>query len=200
MRFDSFSLFTGRRKKITDKKSGFTLVELLFVVAIITLVASVVLTYTSQARMRARDAKRLVEKGQIRKALEFYATDRGVFPKSASLDLEGFILSEWSCFAAPSSESCWRSSFTGLDSLASALQSYFVSGIPRPNAVAGSFAYNTYLYTTDHPGWSDTKGDHPSGTYLIWPKEQEITASECNPNFIYRHDETYWYCYEWLGE
>ncbi|MBI4137946.1 MAG: type II secretion system protein [Candidatus Sungbacteria bacterium] len=190
------------KQRREESEAGFTLIELLFVVSIITFVSSFLVIYTIQARVRARDVRRLTDKNQIIKALHLAETDTGGdFPSSGFMDLgEGIQLGEWSCFGVPASEQCWRNSFSGYDTLASIIKPQFRGSIPRPAALPGSFAYNSYLYISDHPGWSDGKGDHPPGTYLIWPKEEEIKSSECNPNFIYRHDENYWYCYEWLGE
>jgi len=66
------------------KTRGFTLIELLVVIAIIGTLASVVLASLNSARVKARDAARLVSMQQITKALQLYWLDNdGVYPNRA---------------------------------------------------------------------------------------------------------------------
>ncbi|MFQ5540934.1 MAG: type II secretion system protein [Candidatus Paceibacteria bacterium] len=62
---------------------AFTIIELLVVVAIIGTLASVVLALVSDARLDARDKRRVADLQQLQKALELYATDNGIFPREA---------------------------------------------------------------------------------------------------------------------
>ncbi len=59
------------------KSKGFTLIELLVVVSIISLLSSVVLASVKDARMKARDARRLADLRQISNALQLYLLDNG---------------------------------------------------------------------------------------------------------------------------
>ncbi|KKW21376.1 MAG: hypothetical protein UY64_C0022G0001 [Parcubacteria group bacterium GW2011_GWA1_51_12] len=54
--------------------TGFTLIELIVVIAIIGLLSSIVLTSLTRARQKARDARRVADIRQIRNALELFAT------------------------------------------------------------------------------------------------------------------------------
>jgi len=65
------------RASSLHKKSGFTLIELLVVVAIIGILATVVLSSLSNARERARDARRLSDMKTIYTALVQYELDNG---------------------------------------------------------------------------------------------------------------------------
>ncbi len=67
------------------KRSGFTLIEMLVVVAIIGLLSSTILVGLSDARRRARDARRFADIRQIQNGLEnLYSTSRA-YPKSEDL-------------------------------------------------------------------------------------------------------------------
>lgn len=67
-------------RKIKKSKRGFTLVELLVVVAIIGLMIAVALVALNSARAKARDARRVNDIRQIQIALERYYIDAGSYP------------------------------------------------------------------------------------------------------------------------
>ena len=63
------------------KKSGFTLIEVLIVVFIIGLLASVVLIGLGAFRQRGRDARRVADLRSAQNALELYYTKNNQYPK-----------------------------------------------------------------------------------------------------------------------
>ena len=65
-------------------KKGFTLVELLVVVAIIGILAAVSVVALNTARARARDSRRVADVRQMQTALELYYNDEGTYPASAA--------------------------------------------------------------------------------------------------------------------
>ncbi|MCL5434895.1 MAG: type II secretion system protein GspG [Patescibacteria group bacterium] len=69
--------------KIFDKK-GFTLVELLIVVAIIGVLATLLMVNFVGVRQRARDAQRKSDLRQIQSALEIYRADNSAYPLTVS--------------------------------------------------------------------------------------------------------------------
>ena len=66
---------------IMKKIKGFTLLELLVVIAIIGLLSTLAVVALGNARMKARDAKRISDLKQVSAALELYYDDNGHYPK-----------------------------------------------------------------------------------------------------------------------
>ena len=64
------------------KRKGFTLVELLVVISIIGILASLSMVSVNIARQRARDAKRKADAAQIQLALYLYFDDNLHFPEA----------------------------------------------------------------------------------------------------------------------
>jgi prepilin-type N-terminal cleavage/methylation domain-containing protein len=60
---------------------GFTLIEILVVIAIIGLLTSIIIVNIRQATTKARDAKRISEIRQIRLAIELYYDAMGYYPQ-----------------------------------------------------------------------------------------------------------------------
>ncbi len=63
-----------------NKNKGFTLVELLVVIATIGLLSVVAVVSFSGARMRSRDTSRVAYIKQINDALELYYLQNGIYP------------------------------------------------------------------------------------------------------------------------
>jgi len=64
--------------------SGFTLIELMVVIAIIGVLSSVVLASLNVAKLKANDAKRATDLHAIQTAIEMYATANNTYPVSPS--------------------------------------------------------------------------------------------------------------------
>jgi len=67
------------------KKKGFSLIELLIVISIMAILASLALSAFSTARKQARDTQRKSDLTQYKTALESYYTAKNSYPVSASL-------------------------------------------------------------------------------------------------------------------
>ena len=68
-----------------NSKKGFTLIEILVVVAIIGILASIVIVGLGGARRSGQDAKRSAEVRQVQAALELYFNACGVYPDNTYL-------------------------------------------------------------------------------------------------------------------
>ena len=66
------------------KQKGFTLIELLVVIAIIGLLSTLAVVALNNARMKARDARRVADIKQIQTALELYFNDVGSYPANVT--------------------------------------------------------------------------------------------------------------------
>ncbi|MEK7462670.1 MAG: type II secretion system protein [Patescibacteria group bacterium] len=63
----------------SNRKSGFTLIELIVVVAIISTIMSIVVALVGDAKAKARDTKRRADLNQIQVALELHRNEYGTF-------------------------------------------------------------------------------------------------------------------------
>ena len=62
------------------KQKSFTLIELLVVIAIIGILAAIAIPSLSNARAKARDARRVTDLDQLAKAMELYFSDNNRYP------------------------------------------------------------------------------------------------------------------------
>jgi len=73
-----------KKSKSIKNSAGFTLIEVLLVVSIISLLSSIVITSTVSARKKARDTVRRQTLKTIATALEMYYSDFGSYPTTTS--------------------------------------------------------------------------------------------------------------------
>lgn len=67
---------------LKQAKKGFTIIELLIVIAIIVILAGLVLTNIQGAQAKARDATRLGDIDSVATALEIYHNENGYYPNT----------------------------------------------------------------------------------------------------------------------
>ncbi|MFC1790546.1 type II secretion system protein [Patescibacteria group bacterium] len=72
-----------KKEKVSLKKKGFTLVELLVSISILVILAGISLVSFRGTRAVSRDTERKTELELVRSALEIYRTDNGVYPTTA---------------------------------------------------------------------------------------------------------------------
>lgn len=70
---------------------GFTLIELIVVIAIIGLLASILTTWLNDTRKKSRDARRIADLKQIQLATQLYFDKNASYPSTLSLLVPTFI-------------------------------------------------------------------------------------------------------------
>jgi general secretion pathway protein G len=79
---------------LRNTQRGFTLIELMVVIAIIGLLSAAILSSLSTANQRGRDANRIADMKQLQNALELYAADNGGGSEPIR---QGGISGTWEC-------------------------------------------------------------------------------------------------------
>ena len=127
---------------IIKKERGFTLIEILIVVAIIAILASIVIVGLGPAQQSGRDARRISDLQSIRTALQLYYGKCGFYPG-------GVINSDGTC------QKTWND--VNFDTMSTEIEGtanhFGVSVIPNDPTVG-----KTYYYTSSPDGTSYTLG------------------------------------------
>ena len=155
---------TVNNRKKKNLVCGFTLVELLVVIAVISLLASVITSSLGMAKAKARDSKRIRDLNELRTALELYYDEFGQFPNNTDND-------------APDS-GCWSSWDAGnATNLAAGdpflqplIDNNFISETPREkmSSVSGQTCLYRYMRATNACGCP--------GTWAVLYTKLETTA------------------------
>jgi general secretion pathway protein G len=123
--------------KLKSKKAGFTLIELLVVIAIIGTLSGMVLVAMTDTRARARDARRVSDIYQIRKALELYYAENAIYPN----------LTGW---RSSNNATAWAALGTALAPYMKQLPSDPINTVTSPAThatAAGTYTYSYYAGT-----------------------------------------------------
>jgi prepilin-type N-terminal cleavage/methylation domain-containing protein len=168
-------------------RRGFTLIEVLVVVTIISLLIGVTTVSVQTSRARSRDNQVKAEKQTLILALV----------KAKDVDASGeYPVALGAGVCLKGSGTCWRGNYSGNSTVSAALTPQVPGGvIPKPpGAVSGEYRFDSYLLY--RPNFS-VAGFPPGTSFLIWPQEKSIPTSECNGQ-IQQLDVGLWYCYEKL--
>lgn len=106
------------------KQKGFTLVELLIVISIIGVLATLLMSNFIGVRQRARDAQRKSDLRQIQSALEIYRSDNGSYPTTVP-----------NCSSSIKSSDCSTSTY--------------MQNVPHDPNGAGSYNGGNYYYQSN---------------------------------------------------
>ncbi len=166
-------------KSCLSRAKGFTLVELLVVVAVIGILMSIVTVSLSSARAASRDKERVADVKEIQLALRQYAFDNNAFPSTVTSDPDRGVPV---CLGFGPSETCWDE-LQESDTVDQALAPY-ISTIPTDPI--SSRIYNAYIYRSPGYYWLPATGDvegGPDSYSIAWqpdvPDGTEPTDEQC---------------------
>lgn len=111
--------------------NGFTLIELMIVVAILGILAVVGIGSYFSSQLKARDGRRKSDISQIGRALEAYANDFGKYPNGSGGQIMG-------CGSGGSSACSWGSDFTASFNGSS---QYYMPKLPNDPAPGAHYYY-----------------------------------------------------------
>ena len=140
---------------LQDKK-GFTIIELLIVIAIIGLLATISIVALNGARQKGRDAKRVGDIRQVQTALELYFNDKNAYPVAAIAITLGDATHKVLCDTAAG----FQTTTTGCGKIYMGI----VPANPLPNG--SNYSY-TGTATTYDVGFSleDSTGSYAAGSH-----------------------------------
>ena len=157
---------------MTQASKGFTLIEILVVIAIIGILSSVVLSALNDARKRGNDARRLADIHSVQTALELYRDANGFYPAYVGADTR-----ESSCFSGGNGSDAvgqWTSALSVL-----VTQKYLsaLPADPQNNGTIGGtnnpdFCYTYHIAPVGNTSSYDACKDKVTGA-LLYPGDYE---------------------------
>lgn len=165
--------------KLKNNQSGFTLVELLVVVAILGLLSTIVMTSLTGARKKARDARRVADLRQINTAIQFYINDNGHAPYVGTLNCQSSNSGDSSCSQVNEVVS---GSWTQLENDLSA----YIEKLPVDPCGIKCYSpsnYYSYVYTPPAAISSWCGCSAANDKYAIWAEHMEVASSTWNITF-----------------
>jgi prepilin-type N-terminal cleavage/methylation domain-containing protein len=171
-------------------KRGFTIIELVIVIAIIGVLSAIVVASAVRSRSFGRDAQ-VKSDTQILKlvlARAAQADPNQKYPGSAST---------WYCLKTAGT--CFRNGTTGA-AASSALNTTLSPFLPGgtyptpPFSKSGEYRFDSYVYTPSAP--SVISGY--TGAFIVWWQEKPILSADCNGYYAGQLDTGVYYCYEKL--
>jgi general secretion pathway protein G len=124
------------------KKKAFTLIELLVVIAIIGLLASMAVIALNNARMKARDSRRVSDVRQMQTALEMYYLDQNTYPNA------GLAWSSVAGWCISSGGQGWTATCTGTTYMGTS------PAAPTPVEIGCTSTDNSYSYSGTSTNYS----------------------------------------------
>ncbi len=138
-----------------NPKTGFTLIEILIVVSIIGLLASIIFVGLGSSRARGRDARRVADLSSIQTGLELFFSKNGKYPANYPDDLIGGGIGVVRVPKDPSTQGDYGYSVNSSKNM------YLL--VADTEAAAGDAIYNSSVKSGDFSGVSDQPSPIDSG-------------------------------------
>jgi prepilin-type N-terminal cleavage/methylation domain-containing protein len=122
----------------TPRARGFTLIELMTVITIIALLATVVFAMLQQSRAKGRDSLRIQTLKELQKAIDMYYSDYGYYPPISGASAASSRLTTATCSDGTTGNPEWCQ-------FIAAIAPYHKGGVDDPVSVS----QYTYLYDAD---------------------------------------------------
>lgn len=140
------------------EKSGFTLVELVTVIAIIAVILAIGASFYFTAQRNARDSQRKTDLKKIQLALENFYAENGAYPNEATGD-------KLTCNTKSNDEAnnvaiSWGSTFYCRNS-----DITYLSALPQD-----PLTEDKYIYEVDEDAWCSSSSGGNCQSYTLWAK------------------------------
>lgn len=145
-----------------SSRQGFTIVELLIVIVVVAVLATVSVSAFNGTQQRARDTQRVQDMQTIVKALELYKTQHGSYPAAST---------------GSNTTNSWEVSSKNPSQFLSALKTSGVlsSAVPvDPTNTVDNFEYRYYRYLAGTNGCDAARGQY----YVLVARKAETTSDK----------------------
>ena len=149
-------------------KKGFTLIELLVVISIIGLLSSIILASLNNARVKARDVRRLGDMNSLRNALEIYYSTNNAYPV--------VTCDNGQYYGDFTGATGWAVYYPGFDTCWTDLQTQLAPYIPKlPVDPLNSFPSTSYNTPYNYGTWNGGKGYK----LIMFPEQSAARGEGC---------------------
>lgn len=149
-------ILTKQIAMLKNKSKGFTIIELLVVVAVILIIASLVMVSLEESRQKSRNAARATQISEYQKAFNLYWTGTGVYPCSGNCpsgtQVQSICLGDYSP-AGYGNGNCWSGEQEERIAFANHFIPQYMSQMPQAETRAfGTNGYTGMLYQVTNSG------------------------------------------------
>ena len=125
--------------------SGFTIVELLIVIVVIAILATITIVAYNGVQTRANNTQTIDAVKQFVKAYHLYAVDNGDYPQLTGCLGEGYPAPNNYCLSQSGVVECWGTGAAVSTAIGTALKPYMNGKVPSPSMQKASCGNSSYV-------------------------------------------------------